>query len=97
MGVVVDRGQPLEVRGGRRGNGREEAQVERLVAEPFVEPEEPAFVIGPDRADAHRAAVGEHDVALPVRGVLGHLGHDDGPAVDGPVAQALVGNRGVVE
>ena len=97
MGVVVDRGQALQVGGGRRGNGREEAQVEGLGAEPFVEPEEPALVIGADGSDAHRAPVREHDIALPVRGVLGHLRNDDGPAVDRPVAQTLVGNRGVVE
>ena len=70
--VVVDRGEPFEVGRRRRGHRREEPQVQRLVAEPFVQAEEPALVVGTDRADAHRAAVRQDDIALPVRGVLGH-------------------------
>ncbi len=95
--VVVDRGEPLEVGRRRRGHRREEPQVQRFVAEPFVEPEEATLVVRTDRADAHRAAVRQHDIALPVRGVFGHLRNDDGAAVDRPFAQSLVRKRGVVE
>ncbi len=34
-----------------------------------------SIIVGPDRTDTHGAAVGEHDVALPLGWVLGHVGH----------------------
>ena len=70
--AVVDRLQPLELR--RRGarDRREEPEVDRFVGHVLVEREQPGVVVGADRAQVDRAAVGEHHVARPLSGVLGH-------------------------
>ena len=70
--VEVDVRQPLELYRGRTWNRREEPEVDRLVAQPLVQGEHARLVVGAHRANAHCAAVGEHDVALPLRWILGH-------------------------
>ena len=69
--VPVDVGDALELRGGRPRDRREEPQVDRFVAQRFVQLDERSFVVGVIGAQVDRAAVGEDDVALPRR-VLGH-------------------------
>ncbi len=73
--VVVDFGQPFELHRGRAGNRREETEVEGFVREPVVQAGERVHIVAPDRTDTHGAAVREYDVAFPLRGVLGHVGH----------------------
>ena len=65
--VVVDARHPFELRRGRSRHRREEPQVQRLVAQTLVEAEDDRLVVGADRPDLQRAAVGEDDVALPFR------------------------------
>ena len=53
---------------GRPGYGREEAEIDGVVAEAFVERKERGLVVGTAGAHAGRPAVGEHHVALPLAG-----------------------------
>lgn len=72
---VVDRREPLELNGGRARHRRKETEIDRIVAQPLVEPQQARVVVGPARSDPRRSAVGEDDVALPVRRILRHDAH----------------------
>ena len=69
---VVDRRDAFELHGRRPGYRREEPEVDRLVAQAFVQREERRLVVGAARPDPRRPAVGEHDVTFPAGGILEH-------------------------
>ena len=64
---VVDLGEPLEVACGDARVRREVTQVAGAVGEARVQCHDRVRVVGPDRAQVHGAAVGEHHVGLAVR------------------------------
>jgi hypothetical protein len=67
--VVVVR-EPVHVLRGQPGVGGEEAVVLRLVGDLLVEADQAVGVVDGDGADARGAAVAQHHVGFPVRGVL---------------------------
>ena len=72
--VVVDLDEVLEVALGDVRVGAEVAEVAGPVRQPAVERDHVVRVVGRDRAQVCRRAVGGHDVGLPVRGI-GRVGH----------------------
>ena len=82
---VIDVGEAVDVASGQLGIRSEEAEVDGLVGQGPVEGGEPVAIVSRDRADAHRAAVPDSDVGLPVgrrrgRSVrrVGHAAHRSG-------------------
>ncbi len=79
--VVVEVGERLELAGGRRRDGGEEAEVQRLRGESLVQAEQRVGVLVSDRPQVHGAAVAEHHVRLPPRRVPSVHGRSAYPAM----------------
>src|SRR5664280_1979870 len=78
--VVVHGGEPEDVAVGQHRVEGEEPVVDGLLRQRGVELDQPVGVGRSDRAQVHRAAVCEHDVGLPVRGIgRGRRGASTGP------------------
>ena len=71
--VVVDHREPLDVALGQMRVGPEEPEVASLLRQPSVQGDQRGRVVGRDRAQMHRAAIGGHDIGLPLRRVRRHL------------------------
>jgi hypothetical protein len=68
--LVVDVGEVVELRAGRRGDRREEPEVDRFARQPGEESEQAVVVGGADGSQVDGPAVGEDDVGLPDGRVL---------------------------
>ncbi len=104
--VVVHGREALDVARRQRADHGEEPVVDALRGQAPVERAQPLGVGGRDGTDVHRAAVGQHDVGLPVPGVGHGLAHaailpaagDDRRATGARAGVGLPGagdNRGV--
>ena len=72
---VVDVGEVADLVVGQPRMGREVAEVDALGRLPLVEVDDAGAVVGTDRPDAHGAAVGQHDVGVPLGRVAVREGH----------------------
>ena len=70
--VVVDLGEAGEVGVRQHGAVGEEAVVDGLLGQPRMEGLQSVGVLGQDRSQVHRPAVGQDDVGLPAARVVGH-------------------------